>query len=611
MRCPSASRCAVARAGAAGVVGLHDATPATAVVDRRVDHDELRGPRGTGASRASADASLSTITPSTPCSRSRSNAGADAVRRPERHDGEGVAAGCRGIRHRLQHAGVADGRERRHDEPDRLRAAGAQRARRAVRAVAELGHRGLDAGAGGGIDARTGVDDARHRLARDAGAAGDVGHRRASLRAHAAPLAASLRSGLSPRRTPHVLSMLTLPRRSRYRVDVNTTEFPADELGAGVVKRTTRLADGRELIYYDDPDTTLGPERAVDARDRSPGPTPRRCAATCSPATGSRSPRPGRTAPSCRPPSSTRSRRRRRRTRPRSRRATTSPCSRTSRPRSAPRSPPRAATPPPAPTPRRASTTSTAPGSAAPAPRSAAARSCASAPSTPARSAPRPAPARAPSSRPGPTAPPRCRRCPASSRCSRSRTAARRSASRSPTRTDRSTPTRTSRPRTTSLLASIDREGADLFARILEFEQASERVILDGEHWTAFVPFAARWPLEVHLLPHRHVARLRRDDRRGARRARAALPAAAARRRRALRHPDPVHRRLAPGAGAPRPRHRAPAPAAHLARAAPPTSSSSSPAPRPRWAPGSATSRPRPPPPACATRSRRFRRSTA
>ncbi len=33
-------------------------------------------------------------------------------------------------------------------------------------------------------------------------------------------------------------------------------------------------------------------------------------------------------------------------------------------------------------------------------------------------------------------------------------------------------------------------------------------MILQGEHWTAFVPFAARWPLEVHLLPHRHVADL-------------------------------------------------------------------------------------------------------
>jgi UDPglucose--hexose-1-phosphate uridylyltransferase len=40
---------------------------------------------------------------------------------------------------------------------------------------------------------------------------------------------------------------------------------PAVTLGAGVVKRTTLLADGRELIYYDDPDTTLGPERGIEA----------------------------------------------------------------------------------------------------------------------------------------------------------------------------------------------------------------------------------------------------------------------------------------------------------------------------------------------------------
>lgn len=63
-------------------------------------------------------------------------------------------------------------------------------------------------------------------------------------------------------------------------------------------------------------------------------------------------------------------------------------------------------------------------------------------------------------------------------------------------------------PRTTRLQESIARTSPDLFARILESEQASERVVLQGEHWTAFVPFAARWPLEVHLLPHRHVADL-------------------------------------------------------------------------------------------------------
>ena len=43
-------------------------------------------------------------------------------------------------------------------------------------------------------------------------------------------------------------------------------------LGAGVLKRSTRLADGRELIYFDDPGTTLGPDRAVDARTLDPRP---------------------------------------------------------------------------------------------------------------------------------------------------------------------------------------------------------------------------------------------------------------------------------------------------------------------------------------------------
>ncbi|MEJ1154568.1 galactose-1-phosphate uridylyltransferase [Microbacterium marmarense] len=63
-------------------------------------------------------------------------------------------------------------------------------------------------------------------------------------------------------------------------------------------------------------------------------------------------------------------------------------------------------------------------------------------------------------------------------------------------------------PRTANLLRQLETEGDDLFSRILEFEQNSERVIVAGEHWTAFVPFAARWPLEVHLLPNRHVADL-------------------------------------------------------------------------------------------------------
>jgi len=61
-------------------------------------------------------------------------------------------------------------------------------------------------------------------------------------------------------------------------------------------------------------------------------------------------------------------------------------------------------------------------------------------------------------------------------------------------------------PRTTRMLDAAARFGPRLFDDILEFERASERVVLSGEHWTAFVPFAARWPLEVHLVPHRHAA---------------------------------------------------------------------------------------------------------
>lgn len=60
-------------------------------------------------------------------------------------------------------------------------------------------------------------------------------------------------------------------------------------------------------------------------------------------------------------------------------------------------------------------------------------------------------------------------------------------------------------PRTTRLIESISRFGPGLFQSILDNELASERVVLSGEHWSAFVPFAARWPIEVHMLPHRHI----------------------------------------------------------------------------------------------------------
>ena len=44
--------------------------------------------------------------------------------------------------------------------------------------------------------------------------------------------------------------------------------------------------------------------------------------------------------------------------------------------------------------------------------------------------------------------------------------------------------------------------GADILAAELA---AEERVVIDTDHWTAYVPFAARWPVEVHLAPRRDV----------------------------------------------------------------------------------------------------------
>ena len=41
---------------------------------------------------------------------------------------------------------------------------------------------------------------------------------------------------------------------------------------APITKRAARLSDGRELIYFDDADTSLPPERAPDARPPVPRP---------------------------------------------------------------------------------------------------------------------------------------------------------------------------------------------------------------------------------------------------------------------------------------------------------------------------------------------------
>jgi UDPglucose--hexose-1-phosphate uridylyltransferase len=68
-------------------------------------------------------------------------------------------------------------------------------------------------------------------------------------------------------------------------------------------------------------------------------------------------------------------------------------------------------------------------------------------------------------------------------------------------------------PRTAHMLAEArvhaERNGTNLFAAILAHEVSENiRVIARTELFTAFVPFAARWPVEVHIYPNRFVRNL-------------------------------------------------------------------------------------------------------
>lgn len=302
--------------------------------------------------------------------------------------------------------------------------------------------------------------------------------------------------------------MLTLARGSTYHVDVNTPESPelrTERLGAGVVKRPTTLADGRELIYYDDPETTLGAERSVDARALAPRPDTATMRLdvltgdwiTVAANRQNRVMMPGADADPL-----------------------------------APQTPGN-----PSEVPSRydvAVFENRSPAFG-------------------------PALAEPVGTVPGATNPPRGLDDLAALGLGRTRTAVGRCevVCFSPEHsgsfgTQTATRARTVieawadrtaalsslpgiqqvfpfenrgeaigvtlphphgqiyaypyvTPRTARVLDSVDRTAPDLFARILAEEQASERVVFRGEHWTAFVPFAARWPLEVHLMPHRHV----------------------------------------------------------------------------------------------------------
>ncbi|MCT4356467.1 galactose-1-phosphate uridylyltransferase [Streptomyces sp. Je 1-79] len=57
------------------------------------------------------------------------------------------------------------------------------------------------------------------------------------------------------------------------------------------------------------------------------------------------------------------------------------------------------------------------------------------------------------------------------------------------------------------------RTGRNLFDDVVARERADKvRVVLENEHWIAFVPYAAHWPYEVHLHPTRRVPDLRALD---------------------------------------------------------------------------------------------------
>ena len=300
--------------------------------------------------------------------------------------------------------------------------------------------------------------------------------------------------------------MLTLTHPSRYRVDVNTPEFFTAELSGGVVKRATRLADGRELIYFDDPGTSLPAERAIDARTLDARPataTMRRDVLTGDWVSIAAA---------------------------RQNRAFLPPA------HLDPLAPQTATNPSEVPSLYNVAVFENKSPSFGPA----LARATGDAPAAD----------DAPQSLDDLDAPGLGRTRTSVGRCevvcfspehagsfgtqsaTRARTVIEAWADRTaalsalpgiaqvfpfenrgeeigvtlqhPHGQIYSYPYIT--PRTQSLLRSIAREGDDLFARIVAFEAAGPRVVLEAEHWLAYVPFAARWPIELHLAPRRHAA---------------------------------------------------------------------------------------------------------
>ncbi|MDJ0924420.1 MAG: galactose-1-phosphate uridylyltransferase [Acidimicrobiia bacterium] len=65
-------------------------------------------------------------------------------------------------------------------------------------------------------------------------------------------------------------------------------------------------------------------------------------------------------------------------------------------------------------------------------------------------------------------------------------------------------------PKTNRMLRSArhyrEEKGRNLFVDVLAAERRlGERVVVANDNWTAFVPSAARWPIDLHIYPHRQM----------------------------------------------------------------------------------------------------------
>ncbi|MGC5629786.1 galactose-1-phosphate uridylyltransferase [Georgenia sp. Z1344] len=67
-------------------------------------------------------------------------------------------------------------------------------------------------------------------------------------------------------------------------------------------------------------------------------------------------------------------------------------------------------------------------------------------------------------------------------------------------------------PRTRALLDQVRAHGGDLQGDVLASELAGPRVVAQTDRWVAYVPFAARWPIELHVQPRRRIPDLAAID---------------------------------------------------------------------------------------------------